>query len=263
MKKFSILAFAFAAFALVSCESTENDEPQVEYDVITFEGSEWDALVPSSQSYGEPLYGDTQVSWSDSATALSGSINADSWGYYTYAFWAGGSAVSNYTDGITGADSNVQLAVPIGGYNSSNNFVVVYSDQSTLYSGGEKAALTFDNGARTIDHLYLANTSYMLNSAINGDGYYVPVGGLIDTDYFTVTFTGYDADDNETDSVVAYMAENGVCEMGWKKVSLLELGAVSKITVVCDSSVISGGTNAVPGYIAIDNIAVVKVDEEQ
>lgn len=263
MKKITIWAFALAVVAMVSCsENSEENDGMSNYDVITFEGSEWDALIPSSQSEGEPLYGNVQESWSDSVTALSGSINTDSYGTYTYAFWAGGSAVSNYTDDIDGADSYVQLAVPIGGYNGSNNFVVVYSDQSTVYYGGEKAALTFDNGARTIDHLYLANTSYMLNSAIYGDGTYVPVGGISDTDYFTVTFTGYDADDNETDSVVAYMAEKGVCEMGWKRVSLASLGAVSKITVVCDSSVTYGGTNAVPGYVAIDNIAVVKSDEE-
>ncbi len=233
------------------------------YSIITFEGDEWNALVPASQSsYTEPLYSNTQYTWSDTATGLSGNVNENGWKYYdtdlAYAFWSGGSIVSNYDDGIENADSNVQLAVPIGGYNGSDNFVVVYSDQSTVYYGGEKAALTFDNGARTIDHLYLANTSYMLNSATNGDGYYVPTGGIVSGDYYTVTFTGYDADNNETDSVVAYMAYDGVCEMSWKKVSLLELGAVSKITVLCDSNVISSGTNAIPGYVAIDNIAVVK-----
>ncbi len=272
MKKFTFLALAFAA-VLVSCDKSEDNEPQVEYDVITFEGSEWDGLVPSSQAYGDaPLYSNTQYTWSDNVTGLSGCVNADpnyssaagSWYPYLYAYSVGGSAISNYTNSVADVKSadedeydsafNLQLAAPIGGYNSSENFLVAYSP----------ATLTFTE-AKTIGYLYVTNTSYTLYECTDSNSY---VGGLNATDYVTVTFEGFNAEGNSVGSVDAYLATNGVAITDWKKVNLSSLGEVASIEITCTSS--NGYTSSydnvyysnVPSYVAIDNIAVVKADEE-
>ncbi len=263
MKKFTIFAMVAAAMLAACSDDDDAVAPGSKFDVITFEGDAWNSSVVTSQVYGsEPLYGETQYTWSDAVSGLSGFVSEDSWGTYAYAFSSGGSAISNF---IAPAEATItydeQLSVPgdangNGGNNGSDNFLVVYSDSSSLAWGNEPAVLTFSNGAKAIDHLYLANTSFMLNSCINGDGI---TEGLSDTDWFTVTITGYDADGVElANPVVVYMAENGVEVMDWKKVDLSSLGVVSKIEFVCDSSVLSSSLNAIPGYIAIDDIAVVK-----
>ncbi len=216
----------------------------------------WSSLI-DYESWGTLIYSDTQYTWTDSNnTGLSSCVNADLWGYYGYAFWSGGIAVSNYYKAVaSGVDSANQLSVPCGGTgtagaDSSVNFAVVTGDTSLSFGEGVE---------RVINSMYIANTSYMLSSCVYGDSYVV--GGLGATDDVWVTVTGYDKEGNEGNTLTYDLATDGVEVEGWNEWDLSTLGAVNKIEFSFDSTVWSDNgdgydSSVVPAYVAIDNIAV-------
>lgn len=148
-----------------------------DYPIITT----WSELIDGTQYGGALLYGNYDMSegpWDDDIenrifysyywcdennTVLKHRINS-MWGYM-----GGGIAISNYTCSFgeisTYGDFYSQLTVLNGGNNASSNFCAVNAMEGmgTIMSFG-------DEKARIIDHLYVTNTTYGLNTYLYGEG---------------------------------------------------------------------------------------------
>lgn len=275
LKKSVVAAAVAAALATAGCEKT--NEPELIIDpvepivVLTFEDSDyqggvsgyWTSLVDSPEYGGHLLYGedptdwtatDIEYEWCDKdGTNLSGGTFTE----YGFSFSFGGSAISNYVIADeTTADYTRQLSLwsekaqGKGGHNDSANFCVVY----TGLGMGMYPELRFADGKEyTIDHLYIANIAWVANSLLNVAG---EKGGA--DDWFSVTATGYDADDEVTGESEFFLFEKGRIVKEWTKWDLTSLGKVAYIAFECKGSVMNGYGLATPAYFAIDDVAVVK-----
>ncbi|MBQ6581471.1 MAG: DUF4465 domain-containing protein, partial [Alistipes sp.] len=108
---------------------------------------------------------------------------------------------------------------------------------------------------RVIDHMWVTNTNYLLNSLTYGDGFNSPA---TDTTFVKVIAYGYDANDNETGSVELYLCKDGVCLTEWTKWDLSSLGKVVKVAfnLVGSDDMVGDYGLAVPGYFAYDDVTV-------
>ena len=103
--------------------------------------------------------------------------------------------------------------------------------------------------------MWVTNTNYFLNSLTYGDGFNSPATA---STYVKVIAYGYDANDNETDSVELYLCKDGVCLTEWVKWDLKSLGKVAKVAFNFEASedqIGQYGMNC-PAYFAYDDIAV-------
>ncbi len=283
MKKFTIIALAAMA-VLASCSKDDEVTPTVtDYTLrtLTFEdsdyagglnyagGTNWSSLIDTPEYGGSLLYDTDEFTYASSSTYRWCDENntelitneLEEYIYYGYSYGtsysSGGIAVSNYYKATTstGEDnigSNNQLSVPYiknsySGYNGSTNFAVVYGDASLTFS---------DEVARVIDHMYICATTYTIDSAIKGDGYYVDA--FDSSDWASVYVTGYDIDGNETGTLEYKLVDGTKALSSWAKWNLSSLGEVKSISFSFDSSDHStyDDSSDVPNYVAIDNIAV-------
>ena len=221
--------------------------------------STWSNLVDDAQyggtltySYGGEYY------WYDEG-------NTELFHSFTTPYWGGGHVISNYViedySTLPAGHSGwyeLQMANPIGGHNGSANFAVHngYSDfyNSQIYDSSLQT-LEFADDGHVIDHMWVTNTNYLLNSLTYGDGFNSPA---TDTTYVKVIAYGFDAYDNATGSVEIYLCKDGECLTEWTKWDLSSLGKVVKVAfnlVGSDDMVGSYGL-AVPGYFAYDDVTV-------
>ena len=241
--------------------------------VLTFENADykgpadihdyWSSLIDDSQYGGKLLYS-TGCTWKDdNNTFLSGSVlpyDPETW---SGGLSGGGIAISDYASGmLEGADYLRQLEVynPLikgmgrgnSGNNGSNNFAIVY-DAGAWASNPAALSMT-DGVARTIESVYVNNTSYTLNVLRNGNDY---AARMADDGFFKVTATGYVGGEVAGTSEY-YLAKNlsFVCE--WAKWDLSELGAVDKVVFSLSGSPEQYGDWGIntPTYLAIDDVAV-------
>ncbi|MBR4046365.1 MAG: DUF4465 domain-containing protein, partial [Alistipes sp.] len=147
----------------------------------------------------------------------------------------------------------------IGGNNGSANFAVHngYSDffNSQIYDASLQTLEFADGVERVIDHMYLMNTCYVLNSLTYGDGFNSPA---TETTYIKIVAYGYNANDEETGSVEFALCENGVPVTEWTKWDLSSLGKVAKVAFnfsASEDQIGSYGMNC-PAYFAYDDVAV-------
>ena len=228
----------------------------------------WSDLIDDTQYEGALLYGHYDMSefpsdddienrtfysyyWCDeNNTVLKHRINSP-FGYMT-----GGIAISNYTcsfDEIsTYGDFYSQLTVLNGGNNASSNFCSVNAMEGMMGSMG--AIMSFgDEKARIIDHLYVNNTTYGLNTYLYGDGNFCPApqnGEKVKiiatpTDEYGEVISGA-----ETSEFYLCDGPNNVVQ-DWTKWDLSKLGKVYGLAFS-----IEGYSYAVPYVFAIDDIAV-------
>ena len=219
----------------------------------------WSDLIPASE-YGN---GNGRDSWYDeNNTLLTHSFTAP--------YWSGGHAISNFTnpgyapedlpEGIWGW-YELQFANLVGGNNGSKNFCVHmgYVDEYNSTTGmcPELQKITFADGkARVIDHMYVTNICYVLNSLVHGDGFNPPAN---DTTTFSILAIGYDAQGNEVGST-SFTLFQGLDSVvtTWQKWDLSILGEVVSVGFnMIGSRDLYGdwGLNA-PGYFAYDDVAV-------
>ena len=242
--------------------------------VLTFEDSDyvgpikmanyWSSKIDEPQYGGPILYGDG-CRWEDEYnTYLCGLVtpyDADTW---SGGFSGGGIAISNYGGGelkegnykiqleryVPGLEKAVRQGV---GNNKSDNFAVVYDGGAW---GTNPAALTMKDGEpRVILSAYITNTTYTLNSLVNGDGYNPP---MAKDGFFKIVATGY-VGDEVTGSAEFFLAKgeyNFVTD--WIKWDLSKLGAVDKVVFSLVASEDQYGTYGLntPAYFAIDDISV-------
>ena len=222
----------------------------------------WSDLVDDAQ-YGGSLtyndYGEHTYYWYDEG-------NTELFHSFTTPLWGGGHVISNYViedysplpDGSPGW-YELQMANPIGGHNGSANFAVHngYSDffNSQIYDASLQTLEFADDEEHVIDHMWVTNTNYVLNSLTYGDGFNSPATA---STYVKVIAYGYDANDNETGSVEIYLCKDGECLTEWAKWDLSSLGKVAKVAfnfAASEDQIGSYGMNC-PAYFAYDDVTV-------
>ena len=225
--------------------------------------STWSDLVDDAQ-YGGTLtynnYGEATDCWYDEN-------NTEIEHSFTTPYWGGGHAISNFVienyntlpDGYYGW-YELQFATPIGGHNNSKNFCVhngYQDDYNSQIYDGKLALFSFKNGKElVVDHMYVTNTCYVLNSLTYGDGFNSPATN--DT-YLKIVAYGYNANDEEVGTAEFYLCKTGrQFVTDWQKWDLSSLGKVNKIVFnISGSDDLSGayGLNC-PAYFAYDDVAV-------
>jgi hypothetical protein len=125
-----------------------------------------------------------------------------------------------------------------------------------MYDASLKGFEFADGVARVIDHMYITNTCYVLNSLAIGDGFAPPA---TEQTLFKVVAYGYDAADNLTGSCEFILCQGTNPVTDWQKWELKSLGAVVKVLFNFEpSSDLVGdyGMNT-PAYFAYDDVAVI------
>jgi len=220
-------------------------------------GNDWSSLIDDAEYNGTLLYGDgasTYMWYDEGNTELVWDGLEDSG--MGQAFWSGGSAISNYYEAdFSQADYTRQLSIPLA--QSDNQFVVVFNSvnlQGYPSFTNCKPFYFSDGKARVIESVDVINTSYVLNSLTNGDGF---APAATDESQFVVHFEGTHAD-GTTSEVTFLLADGRNFVTDWTNVDLTPLGKVKSLrTYVTGSSDLEGdyGLNT-PGYVALDNIKV-------
>lgn len=265
MKKiFMILALG----AMVAACSPDNNGNEVSGDdttryVCDFEGPGWNAIIDNPQYNGDLLYKGETYSWYDPCTDLEHSNSAGGYEwegvyYYTASAFM---AVSNYlsTDYAANGSSAAQLTVYGSAMHSGNNCVVCNGYKSSY--GDNRPTLSFRNEEAYIESVWIANTTYFYNVALNGDSFAKP----LTTESVWVRAMGYtlDAEGNEIEgsSLDFFLYKDGKDALngGWKKWDLSSLGKVNKVKFDVQWNG-EGGADAFmhPAYFALDDITVVK-----
>lgn len=225
--------------------------------------SEWSDLVDDAQ-YGGTLtynnYAEATYYWCDEK-------NTELEHSFTTPYWGGGHAISNYViedyeklpEGHYGW-YELQFANPIGGHNNSENFCVhngYQDDFNTQIYDGKLAWFSFKDGKeQVVDHMYVTNTCYFLNSLTYGDGFNQPAG---DDTYVKIIAYGYDTKNEATGTAEFYLV-NGKDNIltTWKKFDLSSLGKVNKVVFNFEASEDQSGDYGLncPAYFAYDDVAV-------
>ena len=230
---------------------------------LDFEGDYWNALIDNPQYGGDLLYKGENYSWYDEATDLEHSNLASGYewdGVYYYTATAF-MAVSNYlsTDYAANGSSAAQLTVYGSAMHSGDNCVICNGYKSSY--GDNRPTLSFRNEAAYIESVWIANTTYFYNVALNGNDFAKP----LTSESVWVCATGYtlDAVGNEIEGsshdFFLYKDGKDALNGGWKKWDLSSLGKVNKVKFDVQWNG-EGGADAFmhPAYFALDDITVVK-----
>lgn len=233
--------------------------------------TKWSDLIDNPQYGGSMLYGDyatAEYQWYDLGnTEL---MHIFPYNYNAYCYWGGGHAISHYNSKnyTSFGDFNNQLTVynnhasdelntTGGGHNGSNNFAMHYGykDNSSFNQTEYLPALTFADGvARTIDHMYVNNSTYAINCYCNGNGLTAQIGP---DDWVKLIAIGYDAEGKKTGECYIFMCngpESIVTE--WTKWDLSGLGKVASVEFNVSGSSDNGYGFSQPAYFAYDDVCV-------
>ena len=225
--------------------------------------NKWSDLVDDAQ-YGGTLtynnYGEATYYWYDEN-------NTEIEHSFTTPYWGGGHAISNFVienyetlpNGYNGW-YELQFATPIGGHNNSKNFCVhngYQDDYNSQIYDGKLAWFSFKGGKeQVVDHMFVTNTCYVLNSLMYGDGFNSPA---TDDTWVKIVAYGYNANEEEVGTSEFYLCNTGRRFVtDWQKWDLSSLGKVNKIVfnfAASDDQIGSYGLNC-PAYFAYDDVAV-------
>ena len=230
--------FCFDNFGAEGEEVLPEKNVTLPLEVATFDDI---ALEPESFSEGVSGY----------STMTSGDYQFDvycddTWGTpYYFAFCA-----ANYTDNTYADDYNGLKNVVGGGYDGSDNYGAFYSN----YYGQNSVTVLKDGGA-VVPGFYITNSAYTYNSLTGGD----PYAKKFDKgDWFKLTITGYDADDQVTGIKEYYLADlrdeaTAYIVNDWRYVDLSSLGTVAKLSFELTSSDTGAYGMNTPAYFCFDN----------
>ena len=262
------LLLLFSGAAFVACDDNKNDDPTPQYDVISFEPAEHMAAVGGKEvSVGDVtlniwnLGGDytyknafcgasclTELFDGDLFTTADGTVKFASYYDPQYSMW-GGIAVAAAPD-MTVSEQPIAQQFSVwaeGGANNTATYAVCYDSNTPTeaypdyLTASGYPTITF-SAARTVDHLWIANSSYVC-SWFSGN----------DKALFVVKITGQ-KNGVETGSVTETLISGSDVLSGWRKVNLLSLGEIDRLTFK-----VSGiDVTADPTYFCIDEITLVK-----
>lgn len=163
-------------------------------------------------------------------------------------YWKG-FAYSNITDIETpGPENQYSAYISEGGY-AGNVYSVVHVD-------GESATMSFMNEGSPISIL-ITNSTFSYFSMKNGNGSIDP---FEDGDWFMLTISGYNINNEPIDSVEFYLADyrEGKTKIidEWKQVNLNSLSGSTKIIFTLSSSISDEFGLNIPAYFCIDNFEI-------
>lgn len=231
-------------------------------DYASAEINTWSDLIDDVQ-YGGLLtyanYAEEIYFWQDEA-------NTELCHSFLTPYWGGGHAISNYIieDYTTLPEGHygwyeLQFSIPIHGHNNSSNFCIHngYKDSfnTAIYDPTLATIAFMDGQARVVDHMWVTNTCYVLNSLSFGDGFSSPA---TEETMFYIVATGYDTEGNATGSVTHTLCEGVVMATQWQKFDLTALGKVASISFNFEASDDLKGPYGLncPAYFAYDDVAV-------
>ncbi|MCL2561924.1 MAG: DUF4465 domain-containing protein [Rikenellaceae bacterium] len=271
MKKLLFFA-AVAVITAVSCNDNNECQPPRTM-TLDFES------VPSTYfagptAYGQNLYSSYTPSFSgydpafplytgyhDAKTDLQMGLNKDegeAWSTGAYEFYAGGIAISRWSEDQTTNSFENQCTVfsatgstDKGGRGGSRTFAVVSVAQPT--SIGFKNAAT----EREFESMWVTNTTYTTLTIKNGGGPASPLEAA--NGWLLLTIEGFRANGASAGVVAFYLADfrtagsAGLVEE-WTKVSLLSLGKVNRLEFsITGSDTGAWGLNT-PSYFCFDDL---------
>lgn len=262
MKKLWMLALPLVACAFAGC-SDDDDEPQdpnqgggtetpvppVEYETITFEDCEY---PEGKLSNFEDQTGDFEY------TEHGATFKVNK--YYGYATGAGVSSKALISESGSPKSGCVALAADTEHPGASGSDKFCYIGWTKSYAAKSPQGFQFEEGVeRSIVSLEIMNSTEMYQYAKYG--YYskpaLPEGGNV-----TATFTGYNAEGEETGNVAVLLADYSSEELAliseWTEVNLESLGKINKLAVA-----ITWSDEWTPGYgssssVCLDNIKFIK-----
>ena len=137
-----------------------------------------------------------------------------------------------------------------GGYDGSATYGVAFAAE---FNG--PCYVTLLTEPAVVPGFYITNSSYAYDSMTNGDGF---AKKFEKGDWFKLTITGYDAEDNETGSKEYYLADlrdskKAYIINDWRYVDLSCLGEVAKIGFALTSSDNGAYGMNTPAYFCFDN----------
>ena len=255
---FVALCLANVALAQADYELRTLSFEDADYKVTAVNAmSYWSDLIPAS-TYGN---GNGHDAWWDQGNTELCYIPSPTAMFPGY----GGHAISNYVGNDLSLGYyfyDLQAYNVDGGANNSSNFCVHfgYLDDSGMGMMSELVYFAFADGIeRTIDHMYVTNTTYTLNLLENGDGWMIPSGGVTDECWFKIIAYGYDAKNQLTNTAEFYLWEEGKGILEW---TIWDLSILHKVVRVefnligSDELYASGYGLGAPGYFAYDDVAV-------
>jgi hypothetical protein len=167
---------------------------------------------------------------------------------WDYWYWFG---YANQTDTKFETLDDQWKNVVGGGYDGSSNYGVAYAAE---FNGPCYVTVLSDEPAE-VPGFYVTNSAYAYSSMSNGDGFAKKFGL---GDWFKLTITGYDADDQVTNTKEYYLADlrdasTAYIINDWRYVDLSGLGKVKKLGFELTSSDNGSYGMNTPAYFCFDN----------
>ncbi|MCQ2148210.1 MAG: DUF4465 domain-containing protein, partial [Bacteroidales bacterium] len=142
-----------------------------------------------------------------------------------------------------------------GGHNGSDNFCMHYGYIDSMGYSDTLPMFYFSDGeARVIDHMWVNNSLYAVNTYLDGNGLTPKIS---ESDWVKIVATGTDAE-GQTKTAEFYLCngpENIITE--WTKWDISSLGAVVAVEFNVTGSSDNGYGFSQPAYFAYDDVAIV------
>lgn len=219
---------------------------------------------PTQSGFGGVYYNgsDSAGGWSSGGVAFNNSFTDFGGGFTSW----GGFAYSTATDTATAGFTNQYSAIAGGGAGGSGTYAVAYYDSFTPVI----PTLAFGQAVAP-QAVSVTNVAYAYYSLRDGDAFSKKFGGVSgdDPDFFSVTFTGYDASHVQTGQVTFHLADFRFADNGldyivdeWTTVDLTALGIDVTTIELSYASSDAGlfGINT-PVYVALDQFVVSAIPE--
>jgi hypothetical protein len=221
--------------------------------VITFE----DLSLSGSNTYQNGATLNPPGSFTSGGATFNNSYNAN------FGVWSGWS-YSNVVDNATAGFTNQYAAFNPSGGDASAQYGV-----ANAFSPGD-ATIALPAGQIPVS-MRVVNTTYAALSMKNGDQFAKKFGGASgnDPDFFLLTITGKNAQNQSTGSVDFYLADfrfannqSDYIVSQWTTVDLSKLGAgTSTLSFGLNSSDVGAFGMNTPAYFAMDNLQLTAIPE--
>ena len=250
--KFLLLTTAMCGAAFTSCTNVEdNPIPSERTVVVTFENQTlnadrfWIGADATEPAYSYESYGSTYTvynsGYSESGVTLPITYTSyvGEWGGGD--FWSG-FAISGRTETGYASLTPDQYNNVTGTAHGGSNFCVITTYGETIKLPDVK-----------VKGFWYTNSSYAVNSILNGDDYSGPAFDA--TDWLKCTVTGKTADGAEA-SVDIDLAKEGSYVNTWQYADLSSLGKVVELSFAFSGSRTGDYGLNTPAYICIDDVEI-------
>jgi hypothetical protein len=168
---------------------------------------------------------------------------------WAYWYWFG---YANQTDTTYTSLDDQWKNVVGGGYNGSKNYGVAYA---AAFNGPCYVTVQNHSDGIVVPGFYITNSAYAYNSLTGGDSFAKKFGK---GDWFKLTITGYDANNDTTATKEYYLADlrdpnKAYIINDWRYVDLSGLGKVSKLGFELSSTDNGDYGMNTPAYFCFDN----------